>query len=126
MLSLIWLKKVSVLLFVSFLLMLIDFLKKFWRFVKQNLLKIVTARSPVYFKVLMLILYYHFYVNNCTNNLCSDNVSISVNSNVNGPSINILGKNFNFSFYNSSRLSHEVRKYQKTYCHPKVAVILIT
>ena len=37
MFSLIWLKKISVLLFISFLLMLIDFLKKFWRFVKQNL-----------------------------------------------------------------------------------------
>ena len=36
MFSLIWLKKISVLLFISFLLMLINFLKKFWRFVKQN------------------------------------------------------------------------------------------
>ena len=113
MFSLIWLKKISVLLFVSFLLMLIDFLKKFWRFVKQNQLKIIIARSPVCFVVLMLILYYHFKVTNCTNNLCSVDVSVSVNSNINGPSINILDKNFNFSFYKSSRLSYEVRKYKK-------------
>ena len=113
MFSLIWLKKILVLLFISFLLMLIDFLKKFWRFVKQNLLKIVIARSPVYFIVLMLILYYHFYVISCTNNLCSVDVSVSVNSNINGPSINIFDKNFNFTFYNSSRVSSEVRKYQK-------------
>ena len=32
---------------------------------------------------------------------------------INGPSINIFYKNFNFSFYNSSRLPYEVRKYQK-------------
>ena len=95
--------------------MLIDFLKTFWRFVKQNLHKIVIARSLVYFIVLMLILYYRFYVTNCTNNLCfiDVSVSVSVNSNINGPSINIFDKNFNFSFYNSSRLSYEVRKYHK-------------
>ena len=113
MFFLIWLKKMPVLLFISFLLMLIDFLKKFWRFLKQNLLKIVIARSPVCFIVLMPILYYHFYVTSCTNNLCSVDISVSVNSNINGPSINIFDKNFNFSFYNSSRLSYEVRKYQK-------------
>ena len=113
MFYLILLKKISVLLFISFLLILINFLKKFWRFAKQNLLKIVTARSPVYFIVLMLILYYHFYVTNCTNNLFSVDISVSVNSNINGSSINIFDKNFNFSFYNSSRLSYEVRKYQK-------------
>ena len=96
--------------------MLIDFLKKFWRFVKQNLLKIVIARSPVYFIVLMPILYYHFHVTNCTNNLCSVDVSDSVNSNINGPSINIFDRNFNFSFYSSSRLCHGVRKYQKITC----------
>ena len=32
---------------------------------------------------------------------------------INGPSINIFYKNFNFSFYNSSRLSYDIRKYQK-------------
>ena len=113
--SLIWLKKISVLLFTSFLLMLISFLKKLWRFVEQNLLKIVIARSPVYFIVLMLILYYHFYVTNSTNNLYSVDVSVSVsvNSNINGPSINIFDKNFNFSFYSRSRLSYEVREHQK-------------
>ena len=126
MFSLIWLKKISVLLFIRFLLMLTDFLNKFWRFVKQNLLKIVIARSPVYFIVLMLILYYYFYVTNCTNSLCSVDVSVSVNSNINGPSINIFDKNFNFSFYNSSGLPYEVRKYQKiNLLPPKVAVILI-
>ena len=93
--------------------MLIDFFKKFWRFVKRNLLKIVIARSPGYFIVLMLISYNHFYVTNCTNTLCSVDVSVSVNSNINGPSINIFDKNFNFSFYNSSRLCYDVRKYQK-------------
>ena len=38
MFSLTWLQKISVLLFISFLLMLIGFLKKFWRFIKRNLL----------------------------------------------------------------------------------------
>ena len=63
----------------------------------------------------MLILYYHFYVTNCTNNLYSVDVSVSVsvNSNINGPSINIFDKNFNFSFYSSSRSSYEVSKHQK-------------
>ena len=32
---------------------------------------------------------------------------------INGPSINIFYKNFNFSFYNSSRFSYDIRKYQK-------------
>ena len=90
--------------------MLIGFLKKFWRLVKQNLLKIVITWEPVYFIVLMLISYNHFYVTNCANNLCSVDVSVSVNSNINGPSINIFDKNFNFSFYNSSRLCYDVRK----------------
>ena len=93
--------------------MLIDSFKKFWRSVKRNLLKIVIARAPGYFIVLLLISYNHFYVTNCTNTLCSVDVSVSVNSNINGPSINIFDKNFNFSFYNSSRLSYEVREYQK-------------
>ena len=93
--------------------MLIDFLKKFWRLVKQNLLKIIISRSPVYFIVLMLISYNHFYVTNSTNNLCSVDASVSVYSNTNGPSINIFDKNVNFSFYSSSRLPYEVRKYQK-------------
>ena len=61
----------------------------------------------------MLISYNHYYVNNCTNTLCSVDVSVSFNSNINGPSINIFDKNFNFSFYNSSRLCYDVRKYQK-------------
>ena len=106
--SLIWLKKIPVLLFISSLLILLDSFKKFWRFVKQNLLKIVIARSPGYFIVLMLISYNHY-----TNTLCSVDVSVSFNSNINGSSINIFGKNFNFSFYNSSRLCYDVRKYQK-------------
>ena len=86
--------------FTSFLLMLLGSLKRFWRFVKQNLLKIVIVQSPLYFIELMLILYNHFYVTNCTNVLRSVDVSVSVNSNINGPSINIFDKNFNFSFYN--------------------------
>ena len=57
--SLIWHKKNSVLVFVSFLLMLVG-----------SLLKIVIGRSPVYFMVLMLLSYNHFYVTNCPNNLC--------------------------------------------------------
>ena len=61
----------------------------------------------------MLISYNHYYVNNCTNTLCSADVSVSFNSNINGPSINIFDKNFNFSFYNSNRLCYDVRKYQK-------------
>ena len=63
--------------------------------------------------VLMLISYNHFHVTNCTNTLCSVDVSVYVNSNINGLSINIFDKNFHFSFYNISRLSYEVRKYQK-------------
>ena len=111
---LIWLQKIPVRLFVSSLLILKDFFKKFWRFVKRNLFKVVIARSPGYLTVLMLISVNHFYVTSCTNTLCSVDVSVSVNSNINGPSINIFDKNFNFSFYNSSRLSYDVRKYQKT------------
>ena len=61
----------------------------------------------------MLITCNHFYVTNCTNTLCSVDVSVSVNSNINIRSINIFDKNFNISFYNSSRLSYDVRKYQK-------------
>ena len=123
--SLIWLKKIPVLLFISSLLILIDSFTKIWRFVKQNLLKIVIAWSPGYFIVLILISYNHFYVTNCTNTLCSVDVSVSFNSNINGPSINIFDKNFNFSFYNSSRLSYDIRKYQKLTCwHPKVVEIL--
>ena len=111
--SLVWLKKNPVLLFISSLLILIDSFKKFWRFVKRNLLKIVIAQSPGYFILLMLISYNHYYVNNCTNTLFSVDVSVSSNGAINGPSINIFDKNFNFSFYNSSRLCYDVRKYKK-------------
>ena len=52
-------QKNSVIVFVSFLLMLVG-----------SLLMIVIGRSPVYFIVLMLIAYNHFYVTNCPNNLC--------------------------------------------------------
>ena len=93
--------------------MLIDSFRKFWRFVKRNLLKILIARSPGYFIILMLISYNHFYVTNYTNTSCFVDVSVSVNSSVSGPLINIFDKNINFSFYNSSRLSYVVRKYQK-------------
>ena len=93
--------------------MLIDSFRKFWRFVKRNLLKILIARSPSYFIILMLISYNHFYVTNYTNTSCFVDVSVSVNSSISGPLINIFDKNINFSFYNSSRLSYVVRKYQK-------------
>ena len=93
--------------------MLIDSFRKFWRFVKRNLLKILIARSPSYFIILMLISYNHFYVTNYTNTSCFVDVSVSVNSSINGPLINIFDKNINFSFYNSSRLSYVVRKYQQ-------------
>ena len=59
----------------------------------------------------MLISYKHFYVTNCT--LCSVDVSVFFNSNINGPSLNIFYKNFNVSFCKSSRLCYDVRKYQK-------------
>ena len=72
--------------------MLTDSFKIVWRFVKRNQLKIVIARSPSYFIVLMLISYNHFYVTNCTNTLCSVDVSVSVNSNINGPPIIFLIK----------------------------------
>ena len=111
--SLIEFKKISVLLFISFLLILIGFLKKFWRLAKQSQLKVATAPLSCYFIVSMLISYNHFYASNCTNNFCSDDVLVSVNRNINDPSINIFDKNFDFSFYNSSRLSYEVMKYQK-------------
>ena len=111
--SLTWLRKNLVLLFVRFFLKLIGSLKKFCRFVKQTLLKIIIARSPVYFIVLMLISYNHIYVTYCAKNLRSVDVSVSVNSIFNGPSINIFDKSFNFSFYSSSRLPYDVRKYQR-------------
>ena len=59
----------------------------------------------------MLISYDHYYVNNCT--LCTVDVSVYFNSNINGPSISFFDKDFNFSFYNSIRLRYDVRKYQK-------------
>ena len=59
----------------------------------------------------MLISYNYYYVNNYT--LCSADFSVSFNSNIKGPLINIFDKNFNFSFYNSSRLCYNVRKYQE-------------
>ena len=59
---------------------------------KEALLKTVIARSPVYFIVLMLILYDHFYFTSFTDTLCVVDVSVSVNSNVNGPSINIFDR----------------------------------
>ena len=91
MFSSIWLKKISVLLFISFLSMLIGFLKKFQRLAKQNKTKATSARSPVYFIVLMLISYCHFYVTNFQiTNLCSIDVSFSVNNNIKGPSINVF------------------------------------
>ena len=110
--SLTWLRKNLVRLFISFLLKLIGSWKRFCRFVKQTLLKIIIARSPVYFILLMLISYNHFYVTYCAM-LRSADVSISVNSSYNGPSINIFDKNFNFSFSSSSRLPYDVRKYQR-------------
>ena len=82
-------------------LMLIGSLKRLWGFVKHILPKIAIAWSAV----LMLISY------NCTSNLYSVDVSVSVNSNINGPSINLFDKYFNFSFYNNDRLPYEVRKY---------------
>ena len=61
----------------------------------------------------MLISCNDFYVANCTNTLCSGNVLVSVNSNINGPSVNIFNKTFNFSVYSSSRLAYDIRKYKK-------------
>ena len=125
--SLNWLKKISVLLYTSFLLILIDFLKTFWRFVKQNLLKIVIAWSPVYFIVLMVILYYHFYVTNCTNNLHSVDVafSVSVNSNINGPSINIFDKTSILVFVIAAGCLMRLGNIKKLTCwHQKVVTIL--
>ena len=113
MFFLIWLKKNLLLLCISFILILIGFLKKFWRLVKQYLLRVIIAQSRVYFIVLLLISCSYTYVTNCTNNLYSGDVSVSVNSNINGLSINSFDRNFNSSLYNSSRLSYEVRKYQK-------------
>ena len=69
--------------------------------------------SLVCFIVLTLILYSHFYVTNFTNNLYSVDISDSVNTNLNGPSINIFDKGFSFTFYNSIRLLHEAKEYQK-------------
>ena len=82
--------------------MLISFLRRFWRSAKQILPKIAVACSEV------LMLSY-----NCTSNLCSFDLSASVNSNINDPSINILDKKFNFNFYNNNKLPYEVRKHQE-------------
>ena len=68
---LIWLKKILVILLISSLLMLIDSFKKFWRFVKRNILQIVIAWWQGYFILIMLISYNHFYVNNWTNTYLS-------------------------------------------------------
>ena len=63
--------------------------------------------------LLMLFSNNNFHYTNYTNNLRSVDVSVSINSNNNGPSICTFDKNFNFSFYNSSRLPYEVKKYQQ-------------
>ena len=123
--SLIWLKKIPVLLFISSLLDLIDPFKKFWRFIKRNLLKIVIAQSPGYFIVLMLISYNHYYVNNCTDTLCSVDVSVSFNSNINVPSINIFDKTSILVFtiaVDCVMMSGNIKKL--TCWHPKVVEIL--
>ena len=104
--SLIWLKKIQVPLLSSFILILLESFYNFWRFVKQNLLKIVIARSPVYFIVLMLISYEHFYITNCTNTLCSVHVPVSVVQAI------FLIKTSILVFAIVSRLPYEVRKYQ--------------
>ena len=62
--SLIWFKKKKIQFFyflvffnanrfLEEIMEIIGFLKRLWRFAKQTLLKIVIARSPVYFTVLM-------------------------------------------------------------------------
>ena len=61
----------------------------------KTLFKIVIAWPPGYFTVLMLISYNQFYVTNCTNTLCSVDVSVSM---VNGPSINVFDKSINFKY----------------------------
>ena len=65
--------------------MLLGFLKKFGRFVKQTPLKIAIGQSPVYFIVLVLTSCNYFYVTNWTSTLCSVDVSVSVNTSINGP-----------------------------------------
>ena len=114
-------QKVSVLLFISFLLMLIGFLKKFWRLVKPNLFKTIIAWSPVCFIVFMLISYSHFYVTNCTNNLCSVDVSVSMVL----QSI-FLMKTLILHFTIASGCLLRLGNIKKLTCwHPKVAAILL-
>ena len=92
MFSLIWLKEISVLLIISFLLILIGSWKRVWKFVKQTLHKKIIASSPVYFIAFMIVSYNHFYVTSCTDNTCSVDVPVSADSNTNGLSIKIFKK----------------------------------
>ena len=92
------------------LLILIVFLKRNWRYVKQTLLKTIIARSPVYFIVLMLISYKHFYFNN----LCSVDVSVSVNSY--SLPINIFDKIFNVMFFEIALVKLRLIFFHKSTC----------
>ena len=82
--------------------------------------------SHVYLIVLMLISYKHFYVTNCTNNLCSVHVLVSVNSNIDCGSINILIKSSTLVLTRAAGCLRKSGYIKKLTCwHPKVVVILI-
>ena len=92
--------------------MLIGFLKRFWRFVKQNLLKKVIARSISFLIVFMLISYNHCYITNFTN--FTSYVLLMFQFLLIVISIFLIKTLvFNFSFENSSNWPYEVQKYQK-------------
>ena len=98
--------------------MLTGFLKRFWRFIQKTLFMKIITWSLVYFVVLMLISYNHFYYTDYTINLCSVDVSISFNSTINGLSINIL--------IIAAGYLVRFRNMKKSTCWcPKVVVILV-
>ena len=77
----------------------------------------------------MLISFNHFYVTYCTNKLYSVDVSVSVsvNSNINGPSTkSFLLKTSTSLFTVAAGFLIRLKNIKSvTYCHQKVVVILI-
>ena len=91
---------------------------------KTKSTKIIIAWSPVYFIVLILILYYNFYATNC--NLFSVDVSVSVNSNITSQSIFLI-KTSALVFTIAAGCLTRLGNIKKLTCwHSKIVVTMIT
>ena len=76
----IYLKKTLILLLTDVILILIVLLRRCLGFIKQTWFKTVIAESTAFFIVLTQISHNHFCFINCTDNLCSADVSVSVDN----------------------------------------------